>query len=267
MPGAWYVLNKNMTIKLREIPVQQRKPRGGETTAVVVEVIPDVFTDLWIRHGDGSWRWVDLTFLAEREVFRSLRDPKIFQQARISRSRRVVEWPGGLRLSTTALAGTPNELNAEDVYVRATSDTAFGWFRPLTVSVPRWVQRRHLPDEVRVANLNDAEVLEWLGFPKAQLQRVISAYAGGEEVITARLLDLVMCLSEPNRLDVITLRQWLKRPWKISSHLTPEEAIERGQIAYVERLLTAKSIWTKTLQRANEKTLQLVNNKTAMEGL
>ena len=188
-----------MKSEVRENQVLQQTPSEGETLTGIVEVIPDVFTDLWVRYGDGSWRWVDLTLLAETQGFQTLRDLKLFRQARISRSKLAIEWPGGLRLSVQGLVGASNELNDENVYVRAVSDTAYGWFRPLMVSVPRRVERKHLPTQVREKGLSDFEVLEWLGFSRAQLQRVLGAYPRREEVSMTRLLDLVMYLTGPTR--------------------------------------------------------------------
>ena len=80
-----------------------------------------------------------------------------------------------------------------------------------------------------------------VGIPEGQLQWLLDAYTAENKVIMVRLLDLVMYLTEPTREGVGTLRRWLTQPWGISSQLTPGEAIENGQIAYVEKLFTGKS--------------------------
>ncbi|THF68027.1 hypothetical protein E7T06_18490 [Deinococcus sp. Arct2-2] len=225
-----------MPIKSYGRPTRNIELGEGESFPRVVEVVPDVFTHLWIRYEDSSWRWVDLTWVVELNPF--LRDPTIFQQGRLREDQGWVEWPGGIRLSVSTFVGVLNKVNRSKVFVRAASDRDFGWFRPLTIDVRTSGKWAHLAREIGDGQ-TDLEALASLGFSTRQIERVLAAYLPVGKVVAARVLDLMLCLMEPDTGGGETLQQWLARPWRLSTHTTPNETIEQGEIAWVERLVVS----------------------------
>jgi hypothetical protein len=206
----------------------------------VVEVIPDVFTDLWIRYEDNSWRWVDLTWLAELNPSLSLRDSTIFRHGRLSKDQGWLEWPGSVRLDISTFLGAPSQVNRDKVFVRAVSDNDYGWFRPLTVDAQISGKWAHLAREIGDGRA-DLEALTSLGFSAEQIERVLAAYAPVGKVVAARLLDLMLYLMELGPGGGERLQHWLARPWAISGFSTPGEAVEGGEMAYVEKLLLSET--------------------------
>jgi hypothetical protein len=198
----------------------------------------DTFSDLWIQYEDGSWRWVSLIGLLERRPYHRLARPEVFRVGTLSVDRRWIEWSTRLRLPVDHFGSPVGELTPQGVVVRAASDAAFGWFRPLWVWHPRKVQRQRLVGLPGPRHQSDVHVqtLQWLGWSEAELEASFRAYKAGAEAVAARLLDLILSLGGTSPTEASAFRRWLDQPWSVPGHATPRQAIETGDIALIERL-------------------------------
>ena len=187
--------------------LRRERPRSDPKILQVAQVVPDAFTDLWVKYEDGSWRWVSLIGLAETRAYRGLTNRDVFKQGQLSQHRRWIEWPRGIRLRVEQLIGRPGELTSQQVMVRSASETEFGWFRPLCVWNPRAVLRSWLVELDQVKKLSDVQILEWLGWTEEEVQAMFRAYPADADAVAARLLDLALYLGVRSRTDAMKLRQ------------------------------------------------------------
>ena len=208
--------------------LRRERPRSDPKILEVAQVVPDTFTDLWVKYGDGSWRWVSLIGLAETRAYRGLTNRDVFKQGQLSQNRRWIEWPRGIRLRVEQLIGTVGELTPQQVMVRGEGDTAFGWYRPFWVWNPKAVRRVRLIELAPARKLSDIQILEWLGWTEEELQPMFRAYPTDADAVAARLLDLALYLGVSSRMDALKLRQLLGRTWAFSEWASPFEAVESG---------------------------------------
>ena len=209
-------------------------PRPGQVLSVT-EVIPDAFTELWIRFSDGAGRHLDLTPLAQRPGFTALQDH--FSTACIGQHSLSVVWDGHVTLPLSWLYGTPPGQRASQIKVRQQGSGGPGWFRPLATLIPTPINAK---DAVRTLS-------RVLALPRHDIPQLLSAYPVPQDLAAQRLLDLIQYLAWRQHASLTKAAQQLGIPWAWGQDMlddrmtTPLAAIRIGMLALVERIITTNA--------------------------